>query len=181
MNPKPISLWNRLQIATLRVLSLVLGSVDALLNVHWGERCLDRLAGRWQSRLTRLDEALAQLEKERSQLQAQAEALAIHAAAIYLGGRSLARDELRFDPGDPHDEEILDATIDLLVKARLASIEPEEIQPGRYIYHLEPHWAAIRTRLSDAVDQAEPQVADWFREGLRFIDEAFLPPQGDSS
>jgi hypothetical protein len=46
---------------------------------------------------------------------------------------------------------------------------------------LEPHWAAIRTRLSDAVDQAEPQVADWFREGLRFIDEAFLPPQGDSS
>jgi hypothetical protein len=165
----------------LRVLSVVLGAVDALLDVRWGERCLERLAERWQSRLTNLDEALAELEKERRQLQAQAEALAIHAAAIYLGGRSLARDELRFDPADSHDEEILDATIDLLVKARLASVETEEIEPDRYIYHLEPDWPAIRSQISDAVEQAEPQVAEWFREGLKFIDEAFLSPEKEPS
>ena len=107
-------------------------------------------------------------------MQGQAEALAIHAATIYLGGRSLARDELLFDPADPHDEEILDATIDLLVKERLAAIEAEEIGERRYVYRLDPDWVAIRARLVRATDQAEPEVADWFRESLKFIDESFL-------
>ncbi len=174
MNPRPLSFWNQVQLTLLRLLSALLGAVDSLFNIGWGERVLERLANRWQSQLAQLDAALALLEKERAQLQLQAEALAIHAAAIYLGGRCLARDELCFDPADPHDEEILDASIDLLVKGRLATIEPEEIEPDRYIYHLEPDWPAIRTRLSDAAEQADSQMADWFREGVRFIEEAFL-------
>jgi hypothetical protein len=156
------------------MLGAALRSVDSLLNVHWGEWLLDRLAERWQSKLTHLDEALAELELERQDLQAQTEALSIHAAVIYLGGRVLARNELRFDPADPHDEQLLDASIDLLVKSRLASIEPEEIEPGRYVYHLEPDWQALRSLLADTTVQAPPHMADWFREGLELIDEAFL-------
>lgn len=175
MSPNRSPLWIQMQHTMVRVLSVVLGAVDGLFNVRWGERLLERLAGRWRSHLAQLDETLAQLEVERNQLQLQAEALAIHAAAVYLGGRSLVRDELRFDPTDPHDEEILEASIDLLVKARLASIETTEIEPGHYVYYLEPDWPAIHARLDGAVERVGPQMAHWLREGLDFIDEAFLP------
>jgi hypothetical protein len=179
MNSRHLSLWDRIQLALLRMLSALLGIVDGFFHVHWGQQLLEHLANRWQSQLAQLNEALTQLEMERSKLQLQAEALAIHAAAIYLGGRSLARDELRFDPADPHDEAMLDASIDLLVKERLASIETEQVGPDHYVYHLEPDWPAIRARLSNAAEQAEPQSADWFREGLRFIDEALGAEAGD--
>jgi hypothetical protein len=174
MNLKPSSLWDQMQMALLRMFTLLLGLLDGVLNVHWGERLLERLAHRWQARLVQLDKDIAHLEQERARLRAQAEALAIHAAAIYLGGRSLTHNELCFDPADPHDEEMLDATIDLLVKQRLASIEMQEIEPGHYVYRLELDWMAIHTRLSNAADQAGLEMEDWFREGLKFIDEAFL-------
>jgi hypothetical protein len=166
--------WDRAQLTLLRWLAATLVLTDKLFNVRWGERLLESLARRWQTQLISLDESLAELEEERHRLHMQTEALALHAAALYLGGRSLARDELRFDPADPRDEKTLDASIDLLVKERLAAIETEEIEPGRYVYHLEPDWAAIRARLAEATRQAEPGMADWFHEGLRFIDEAFL-------
>jgi hypothetical protein len=174
MDSRPLSLWNQLQLTSLRLLTALLSTMDGLLHVRWGERVLDRLSDRWQSELVRLDEALASIEQERERLQLQAEALAIHAAAIYLGGRSLAREELRFDPGDPHDEELLDAAIELLVKKHLAAVESEGIGEGRYVYHLEPDWAAIRERLAEAADRAGSEVVDSYREGLKFIDEAFL-------
>ncbi len=174
MMPNHLSAWDKLQLRFLRLLVTVLGTVDGMLNVHWGERLLEHLAGRWQSQLIELDEAMESLKGERDLLQRQAEALALHSAAVYLGGRRMTRDELVFDPSDPHDEEILDASIDLLVKARLAAIEPEQIKEGVYVYHLEPDWVGIRTRLEEAMTEAEPDVADWIREGLVFIDEAFL-------
>jgi hypothetical protein len=175
VNPNPLSFWEQAQLISIRLLSTVLGAVDGLLNVHWGERLIERLANRWQAQLTQLDEALANLEKERAQLQMQAQALALHAAAIYLGGRQLTRDELRFDPADAHDEEILDASIDMLVKERLAEIETEEIEEGHYVYHLEPDWQAIHARLSEAANQVDPEAANWLHEAMRFIDDAFLP------
>jgi hypothetical protein len=174
MNSEPLSLWDQAQLISIRLLTRVLGIVDRLLNVHWGERLLERMAGRWQSQLGELDEALARLERERAQLQLQAQALALHAAAVYLGGRQLARDELRFDPADPHDEEILDASIDLLVKERLASIEMEQTAKDHYIYHLEPDWAAIRARLADAAARSEPEVAGWLQETITFIDSVAI-------
>jgi hypothetical protein len=163
-----------MQLILLRLLGTVLRLVDELLHVDWGERLLGRLAGSWQTQLAELDIALAALEKERLRLHVQAETLAIHVAAIYLGRRSLAHEELRFDPANPRDEETLDASIDLLVKERLAAIESEQVEPGHYVYHLEPDWVAIRARLSTAASQAEPEMADWFRQGLEFIDGAFL-------
>jgi hypothetical protein len=174
MNLRPSSLWDQMQLTLLQMFTLLLDRLDGVLNVHWGERLLERLAHRWQAQLVQLDKDIAHLEQERARLRAQAEALAIHAAVIYLGGRSLTRNELRFDPADPHDEEMLDATIDLLVKQRLASIETHEIEPGHYVYHLELDWMAIHTRLSNAADQADLEMKDWFQEGLKFIDEAFL-------
>jgi hypothetical protein len=174
MNPRPPSFWNQLQLVSLRLLSGFLGVVDSLFDVRWGERLLDRMGNRWRSRLLQLDDDLARLEEERSQLQLQAQALSLHGAAIYLGGRKLARNELRFDPTDPHDEEILDASIDLLVKERLASIEMEEIQKNHYVYCLEPDWKAIRARLDDAAGRAGPEVAGCIHETIRFIDDAFL-------
>jgi hypothetical protein len=179
MGPKSLSFWHRLQYHLLLGLAGGLATFDSLLRVDWGQRLLDRVARRWQLRLDDLDETLARLEEERGQIENQARALAIQAAAIYLGGRSLAQGELRFDPADAQDEELLDATIDLLVKERLVAIEPEEIRPGHYIYHLEPDWPAIGQRLAAAAEQAEPETADWLRQGWTFIDETFC--QGASA
>jgi hypothetical protein len=174
MNSTHFSFWNRLQLVVLRLLATILGLVDGLFNIHWGERLLDRLADHWQAQIDELDESLARLETERHKIQQQAETLALHAAAIYLAGRTLTRGELRFDPSDARDEEMLDTIIDLLVKNRLAAMETEEVESERYVYHLEPDWVTIRARLSDAAELAEPMIAEWLREGLTLIDEAFL-------
>jgi hypothetical protein len=124
--------------------------------------------------LDQLSVTLADLEKERLQIQKQAEALALQAATIYLGGRSLIHNELRFDPSVPHDEEMLDASIDLLVKQQLAAIESVEIEPGHFVYYLDPDWEAIRHRLCAAADRANPDSAEWFLEGIHLIEEALL-------
>jgi hypothetical protein len=174
MNSHSLPLRDRIPLALLRLLGVVLGTVDHLFHVRWGERLLGRMAGRWEARLAQLDEALALLEQERRRLHGQAEALAIQATAIYLAGRSLAHDELRFDPADPHDEEILDAIIELLVKERLAAIEMQELEPERYVYRLEPDWPVIRMRLAEAAEQADPAIGEWLRDGLKLIDETFL-------
>ena len=174
MNPSPLTFWDRAQLTLLRLLSIGLGLVDRLFHIQWGERALERMSRQWESQLEQLDETLALLEQEREQLQTQSEALAIHAAAIYLAGRNLTRDKLRFDPAVRHDDEILDATIDMLVKQRLASIETEEVDDGHFIYTIEPDWAAILASLRAAADRADPEVAEWFQEGIRFIDETFL-------
>jgi hypothetical protein len=174
VNPSPLTFWDRAQLTLLRLLSIVLGMMDRLFHVQWGERALGHMSRRWESQLEQLDATLALLEQEREQLQTQSEALAIHAAAIYLAGRNLTQDKLRFDPAVRHDDEILDATIDMLVKQRLASIETEEVDDGHYVYTIEPDWAAILASLRAAADRADPEVAEWFQEGIRFIDEAFL-------
>ena len=178
MTPSPLTFWDRAQLLLLRMLSIGLGLVDRLLRVDWGERALGRMSRKWESQLEELDATLVQLEQEREQLQAQSEALAIHAAAVYLAGRNLTEDKLHFDPEISHDDEILDATIDLLVKQRLASIETEKVDEGHFVYTLEPDWDAILGRLQAAADQANPEVAEWFQEGIRFIDEAFLHQAG---
>lgn len=174
MNPAPLTFWDRAQLTMLRLLSILLGWVDWLLNVHWGEQLLNRLSSRWQARLDQLNATLTDMEKERLQIQMQAEALAIQAATIYLGGRSLIYNELRFDPAVAHDEEMLDASIDLLVKQQLATIESVETEPGHFVYYLDPDWASIHRRLSAAADQADPGTAEWFLEGIRLIEEALL-------
>lgn len=176
MSHSPLTFWDRAQLALLRVLSIGLGLLDRLFQIDWGERALGRMSRRWESQLEQLDEALARLEQEREQLQDQSEAMAIHAAAIYLAARHVTQDRLRFDPAISHDNEILDATIDLLVKQRLASIETEEIEAGHFVYTVEPDWAAILASLRAAAGRAEPEIAEWFQEGIQFIDEALLSP-----
>jgi hypothetical protein len=164
---------DRVELGLIRLATRGLTRVDRLFNVRWGERLLDRASDDWQAQLAELDQALVQLGLERDQLQEQIEALSIHLAAVYLGGRQLTRGELCFDPADPRDEELLDATIDLLVKQRLAAIDAQEIGSGQYIYHLEPDWTAIRDVLARAATRAEPESAEWYHEGIRFIDETF--------
>ena len=175
MSSTRLTFWDRAQLLLLRLLSICLGLLDRLFRIDWGERVLDRMSRRWEDQLDQLDATLARLEQEREQIQSQSEALAIHAAAICLAGRNLTQETLRFDPELSHDDEILDATIDLLVKQRLASIETEKVGDGRFVYTIEPDWAAILAKLRDAADQAGPEVAEWFQEGIRFIAEEFLP------
>jgi hypothetical protein len=176
MNPAPSSFFGQAQLALLRLLSIALGLIDRLFNVSWGEKLLERMSRHWQARLEEINRTLADLQAEQDRLQMQTEALAIHAATVYLAGRNLTQDGLRFDPALPRDEEVLDASIETLVKRRLAAIDSEEVEPGHFIYHLEPDWAAIHTRLSAAADQVEPEMAEWFREGMRLAAEA-LPAQ----
>jgi hypothetical protein len=175
MTPQSPPTWDHLQLLLIRWLSAALALVDGLFNVRWGERLLDRLTDRWKTELAQLEQALAQLDEERQRLSIQMEAIAIHTAVIYLSGRLQTRRELRFDPADPHDEQLLDASIDTLVKERLATIETEEIQPMRYTYTLELDWPAIRARLASAIDHAQPELADWLHEGIRFIDSSGQP------
>jgi hypothetical protein len=175
MNPAPASFRNQAQLALLRLLSITLGWVDRLFNVGWGEQLMRRMARHWQARLEEINKNLAVLEEEQDRLQQQTEALAILAATVYLAGRNRASGGLRFDPALPRDEEVLDASIGLLVKRRLAAIDSEEIAPGHFVYHLEPDWAAIHARLSTAAGQVEPELAEWFREGMGLAAEA-LPP-----
>jgi len=172
MNPSPFTFWDRAQLVLLRVLSIGLGVLDRLFHVDWGERALGRMSRRWESQLENLDETLARLEQERKDLHEQSEALAIHTAAIYLAARTATEGTLRFDPSISQEDEILDATIELLVKQRLASIETKEVNAGEYVYTIEPDWAAILTRLRAAADWADPEIADWFVEGMLFIDDA---------
>lgn len=167
---------SRAEFVLLRFLSIVLAGIDTVFNVHWGQRALDRMASRWQTRLEQLDQSLAHLEHEREQLQLQAEAIALHVATFRLGGRTLSGDQLRFDPADSGDERILDAAIDLLVKSSLATVGAEEIEPGRFLYTLEPDWAAIHARISEAASRANTQAAEMFQESLRFIEENLLSP-----
>jgi hypothetical protein len=169
MNPIELSSWERAQLFFLRVLSAGLGLVDNLLGIHWGERILDRLAGRWQTQMDQIDEAMATLREEQERLETQLDGLRLQTAVLYLGNRQLAQGELRFDAAEPREEEILDATIELLVKKGLAAIETEEIEPGHYVYHLVPDWQAIHARLSEAAEQAEPEVARWLGEGLGLL------------
>lgn len=174
MKTTQISFWDQTQLALLRFMSILLGRVDRILNVRWGEKMLAHMAERWEARLKKLDREILALEKERYRSQSQAEALVIHAATIYLAGRMLAHDELRFDPAIPRDEEILDATIDMMVKQRLASISSVEIEPGHFVYDLEPDWPAICGRISEVAEDAEPEFAEWLQESLRLIRETLL-------
>ena len=169
MNPIELSLWERAQLLFLRLLSAGLGLTDRLLGIHWGERVLARLARRWQAQVDQIDEAMATLRQEQERLEVLLDGLRLQTAALYLGNRHLAQGELRFDPAEPHEEEILDATIELLVKKGLAAIETEEIKAGRYVYRLAPDWRAIRTRLDEAAERAEPETARWLREGLGLL------------
>ena len=181
MNAGSLSVWDQLELWLIRLLTIGLALIDRLFNVDWGGRLLERQGNRWRARLVQLQEEMDHLEAEHSRVQSQAEALALHAATIYLGGRSLAHHELRFDPADPHEEEILDATVNLLVNSRLAAIEDREVEPGHHIYYLEPDWAAIHGRLAEAIKTSEPEARDMYREGLTFIEGTFLVGEGDSS
>jgi hypothetical protein len=171
MSPLRASLWDRVQLQLLRVLSISLALVDGLLGVSWGERLLDRLAARWQAHLAQIEATLTALEEERTRLRVRAEGLALYAAVTYLTSRQLARGELCFDPTDPEDEQALDANIDLLVKERLAAVEISQAGGGHDLYRLEPDWAKIRARLELAASQAEPETADWLRDGATLIEE----------
>jgi hypothetical protein len=175
VNSTHLTFWDRVQLFLLRMLSIGLGLTDRIFRIDWGERALERMSRRWETRLEQLDASLARLEQEREQIQSQSEALAIHAAAIYLAARNLTQDKLQFDPSISHDDEILDATIDLLVKERLASIETEEVEAGRFVYTIEPDWTAILAKLRASASESDPEIAEWFQEGIRFIDEEFLP------
>lgn len=167
----PARAWDRLQLALLRLLSILLALVDSLFGVRWGERLLERLAGRWQTRLAQIDASLAALQRERKQLHAQAEGLALYTAVVYLAGRKLGHGDLVFDPTDPRQEKILDANIELLVKEQLATVEMNEVTPGHHVYHLEPDWHRIQERLEKAACEAGPEAADWLRDGSSLIEE----------
>ena len=184
MRPPLSSTWEHMRLTLLHWLSTVLSLLDGQFHTRWGERVLIRLIDRWQTELNQLERTLAHLEEERQRLTSQMEAMAIHTAVIYLAGRCQARQEMRFDPADPRDEQLLDACIDTLVKEQLAAMETSEIQSGRYVYTLEPDWPAIQERLASAADEAEPELSDWLREGIRFIDDMIgdtIGPAGHAS
>ncbi len=168
---------NRLQVRLIRVVGMALGVFDKAFDTQIGERLVDRLTRRWQRRLDTLGAELAALDAEREGLEAQVTAMALQAAVYYLGARALTRGDLCFDPGDPEEERMLDATIELLVKPRLAAIESLEPQPGCTLYRIEPDWPAIRSSLERLASGAGRSRADWLDECLAFIDRISEGPK----
>jgi hypothetical protein len=162
---------NRLQVRLAQVVGLVLGLFDTAFDTQIGERTVDWLTARWRRRLDDLNAELEALEAERQGLEAQASALALQAAVYYLGARVVSRGEVCFDPNDPDEEQMLDATIELLVKPRLATIETLESSEGRYRYRIEPDWGAIRGHLEKLAPDAGSETAAWLQECLTFIDQ----------
>ena len=136
-----------------------------------GERVVHRLTNRWQRRLDTLDAQLEILQTERRGLEAQAIAIGLQAAVCYLSARSVTQGEICFDPRDPGEEQMLDATIELLVKPRLATIQTLEPAPGRLLYRIEPNWGEIRNSVEELARNAASHEAPWLSECLTFIDQ----------
>jgi hypothetical protein len=162
---------DRLQVRLAQVVGLVLGVFDTVFDTQIGERAVDWLTARWRRRLDDLNAELEALEAERRGLETQASALALQAAVYYLGARVVSHGDVCFDPNDPEEEQMLDATIELLVKPRLATIETLESSEGRYRYRIEPDWVAIRGYLEVLAPDARPETAAWLHECLTFIDQ----------
>ena len=136
--------------------------VDHLLGTKLAEKELARR----EAKVARYRARVTDLEKQLTRLEDLLGAMNLRLCLLYLRERSLLAPErwLSFDPDDPEENKGLDLLIEHLVKPHLATIEIDEVEEGRYVYHLQPDWAAIHTFLAEQQAELEPDMKGWLSE-----------------
>lgn len=142
-----------------KILFTILILMDHLLGTDLTEKELSRR----EAKLAHYQARMRELEKQLTQLEGQLGTLSLRMCLLYLRERSLVAPErwLSFDPRNPEEDKGLDLVIEHLVKPHLATVEMDKVEEGHYIYHLRPHWAAIRTLFAEQQVDLEPGMAGW--------------------
>lgn len=145
-----------------RILFTALLLIDHLLGTNLAGKELSRR----EAKVARYRDRMTELEKELVRLEGLLGAINLRLCLLYLRERSLLSPErwLFFDPNDPEEDRGLDLVIEHLVKPRLATIEMDQVEEGRYVYHLQPDWAAIRALFAEQQADLEPDMEGWLSE-----------------
>jgi hypothetical protein len=132
-----------------------------------GTRLVERELAR---RELRIEQLVHHMEAINRDLDALAEELSLYRLAlclIELKHRS-ERDDLvewlRFALESDNDEPLLDSAIECLVKPRLATIDAQPADTGKYVYRLHPDWPAIIAQLSATA--MAPELLEWLNEQM---------------
>ena len=144
-----------------KILLAGLGIIDRL----FATDLLEREVARRKASVARSEARLAEISEQLVKLGGLLEAASLQLCLLYLRQRELLSPQrwLHFDPANPQDDQGLDLLINHLVKPRLAAIEVQEVEKNRYIYKLEPDWAAIGDFLAQREADLQPEIADWLK------------------
>ena len=145
-----------------KILFTALILVDHLLGTNLAKKELSRR----EANVARYRAQMTELEKQLTRLEGLLGAMNLRLCLLYLRERSLLAPErwLSFDPDHPEEGRGLDLLIEHLVKPRLATIEMDKVEEGRYVYHLQPDWAAIHTLFAEQQADLDPGMKGWLSE-----------------
>ena len=139
----------------------VRGHVLLIIDKMLGTHLLDRELARYQ---VRIDALVKRVDAVSQEIDTLAEALAAYRLTLCLielqirSERADLDDWPCFAPGADgrlEDEGLLDSVIDCLVKPRLATVDVEPMDEGRYLYRVHPNWSTIQTRLEGTQPPSE--------------------------
>jgi len=138
-----------------------LGIIDRLFATNF----LERAVARRKAKVARHEARLAEISEQLVRLGGLLEAANLQLCLLYLRQRNLLSPHrwLHFDPANPQEDQGLDLLINHLVKPRLAAIEMQEVEKNRYLYRLEPDWAAIGDFLAQRKADLQPEIANWLK------------------
>lgn len=167
------------------IMGLGLGDKLVVFAVVLSDRCLgtrlsERILTHYDTQVAQLRQQLADIETQRAQLEASREALAISMCAVLLAAfeRSPAGGIL-FEPGAEH-EDVLQASINVLVKPGLATIHEHPRPEGQLAYELFPRWAEVGARLARLHEQIKaPDIAAHVRHAMDQVQAIARAPQAE--
>jgi hypothetical protein len=149
--------------------------VDRLFATNFVEREIVRR----KAKVAHSEARLAEISEQLVRLEQLLETANLQLCLLYLRQRKLLWPHrwLHFDTGNPQEDKGLDLLIEHLVKPRLAAIEVREassrgsargVEKGRYIYQLDPDWAAISAFLAQREADLQPEIAEWLDQEKGF-------------
>jgi hypothetical protein len=158
-----------------KIMAVLAAFSDRWLGTHLGPRLL----ARYDARIEQLKQELAAIEAARTRLGLNTEALVVSTCtALLTTFERSPNGGLMFEPGAEH-QDLLQTSINVLVKHDLASIR-EHARPGNtFAYELFPHWSQIcdhLARLSDTIDSAD--IAAHVRQNIEQIRASTLQQDG---
>ncbi len=162
-----------------KVLALLAAFSDRWL----GTRLAPRLLARYDARIDELKQELTAIESARAKLGLNTQALVVSTCAALLTTFERSPDGgLMFEPGSEH-QDLLQTSINVLVKHDLASIREHARPENTFAYELFPRWSQIcdhLAHLSDEIDSAD--IAAHVRHNIEQIRAATWVddlPQGE--
>ena len=131
----------------------------------FGTSFVEREVARRKAEVARHEARLSEISEQLVKLGELLETANLQLCLLYLRQRNLLLPHrwLYFDLANSQEDKGLDLLIHHLVKPRLAAIEMQEIEKGRYVYKLAPDWAAIGDFLAERQADLQPEIADWLK------------------